>query len=155
MIKSKHGIKKSIFADNIGIDLMVSGDFGELLLAYYFAKQKLHVIVAKSAGFDLLVKDPMGKIFKKNKLIGISVKTRQQNSFSLDLDKDIFKLERAAKVWDFIPYFCFVTPHEAWVFPLKVASDRRVRTKVGRVSLSKIKKLKKVKRLHFDWGIKS
>ena len=148
MTKGKTG-----FAENIGTDVMVSGDFGELLLAYYFVKKKLHVIIAQSVGFDLLVKDKKGVILPKNKLIGISVKTRQQKSYSIDLRSDRIKLKKASKIWKFIPYFCFISPLEAVIFPLNAAFIKYAKTDTGWISLPRLKKIKSDKKIHFKWRI--
>lgn len=142
------------FADNIGNDTMVSGKFGELLIAYYFVKQKLHVILANSVGFDLVVKDRKGKFFIKDRLIGINVKARQSKSISLDLEKDISKLKKASRIWNFLPYFGFVSPAEVLIFPSKIVSHSEVRTKGRRISSSKIKNLKRKDVIHFSWEIK-
>jgi len=112
VIMPKQTLKGISIPSISGIDELVSGDFGELLVSYYLVKKKLHVIVAKSEGFDLLVNDTRGLLFEKDKLIGISVKTRQKRSLCLDLDIASDKLKRATKIWKFIPYFCYVTPCE-------------------------------------------
>jgi len=141
------------FAANIGEDIMVSGEFGEALLAYYFVKKKLHIIMARSVGFDLIAKDTKGKIFPKNKQIAISVKSRQSESFSIRLDDDIKKLKNQSKIWKLEPYFGFVTPKEALIFPVKLANHPKVRTKGNMVSFPNLKKLKSKEIIHLEWNI--
>jgi hypothetical protein len=137
-----------------GIDELVSSDFGELLVSYYLVKKKLHVIVAKSEGFDLLVNDTRGLFFEKDRLIGINVKTRQKRSLCLDLTKSYEKLKRAAKIWKFAPYFCFVSPHEVILFPADLSKDSRVKTGANLVSSSRLKQLKDKRVIYFQWGIR-
>ncbi len=136
------------------IDELVSGDFGELLVSYYLVKKKLHVIVAKSEGFDLLVNDTRGLFFEKDRLIGISVKTRQKRSICLDLHIASEKLHRAAKIWKFIPYFCFVTPRDVTIFPAELARDARVKTGARLVSSARLRALKDRRIIYFKWGIR-
>lgn len=137
-----------------GVDELVSGDFGELLVSYYLVKKRLHVIVAKSEGFDLLINDTKGFLFEKDKLIGISVKTRQKSSLCLDLRKAYDKLKNAAEVWKFMPYFCFVTPREVIIFPADMVKDHRVKTGANLVSSARLKTLKDKRIIYFEWGIK-
>ena len=137
-----------------GIDELVSGDFGELLVSYYLVKKKLHVIIAKSEGFDLLVNDTKGLLFEKDRLVGISVKTRQKRSLCLDLEIASEKLKRAAKIWKFIPYFCFVTPREVIIFPLQMANDSRVKTEANLISFARLKRIKDKRIIYFGWEIK-
>lgn len=146
-------LKGISFLPVAGIDAMGTGDFGELLVSYYLVKKRLHVIVAKSEGFDLLVNDIEGKLFEKNRLIGISVKTRQKRSLCLDLEAGVDKLKEAAEIWKFIPYFCFVTPREVIIFPSEFASDRRVKTGANLVSFARLKRLKDKRIIYFRWQI--
>jgi hypothetical protein len=137
-----------------GIDELVSADFGELLVSYYLVKKKLHVIVAKSEGFDLLVNDTRGLFFEKDRLIGISVKTRQKRSLCLDLRIASEKLHRAARIWKFIPYFCFVTPRDVTIFPAELVRDERVKTGAHLVSSARLRGLKDKRVIYFQWGIR-
>ncbi len=137
-----------------GVDELVSGDFGELLVSYYLVKRKVHVIVAKSEGFDLLVNDTRGFIFEKDRLTGISVKTRQKNSICLDMGKAFEKLKIAAKIWKFLPYFCFVTPREVIIFPAVMVKDNRIKTGANLVSFARLKALKDKRIIYFEWGIR-
>ncbi len=137
-----------------GIDELVSGDFGELLVSYYLVKKKLHVIVAKSEGFDLLVNDTRGLFFEKDTLIGISVKTRQKRSLCLDLTIAYDKLKSAARIWKFAPFFCFVTPIEVILFPADISKDNRAKTGANLISSAKLKNLKDKRIIYFKWGIK-
>jgi hypothetical protein len=137
-----------------GIDELVSGDFGELLVSYYLIKKKLHVIVAKSEGFDLLLNDTKGLLFEKDRLVGISVKTRQKGSVCLDLEIASEKLKRAARIWKFAPYFCFVTPREVILFPLQIANDSRVKTEANLVSFARLKRIRDKRIVYFKWEIK-
>ena len=154
VIMPKQTLKGISIPSISGIDELVSGDFGELLVSYYLVKKKLHVIVAKSEGFDLLVNDTRGLLFEKDKLIGISVKTRQKRSLCLDLDIASDKLKRAAKIWKFIPYFCYVTPSEVIIFPADLAKDSRVMTGANLVSSARLKTIKDNRIIYFQWGIK-
>jgi hypothetical protein len=137
-----------------GIDELVSGDFGELLVSYYLVKKRLHVIVAKSEGFDLLVNDTEGLLFAKDRLIGISVKTRQKSSLCLNVGIASEKLLRAAKIWKFVPYFCFVTTRDVTIFPAELARDPRVKTGANLVSTARLRALKDSRIVYFQWGIK-
>jgi|GEM_PF-4967346 len=137
-----------------GVDELVSGDFGELLVSYYLVKRKVHVIVAKSEGFDLLVNDANGFLFEKDRLIGISVKTRQKGSLCLDLRKAYSRLRTAAKIWKFVPYFCFVMPREVIIFPAEMTKDTGVKTGANLVSSARLKTLKDKRIIYFEWGIK-
>lgn len=137
-----------------GMDELVSADFGELLVSYYLVKKKLHVIIAKSEGFDLLVNDTRGLFFEKDRLVGINVKTRQKRSICLDLRTATEKLHRAAKIWKFIPYFCFVTPRDVTIFPADLARDTRVRTGAHLISSARLRSLKDKRIIYFKWGIR-
>jgi hypothetical protein len=137
-----------------GIDELVSGEFGELLVSYYLVKKKVHVIVAKSEGFDLLVNDRNGLFFEKDKLIGICVKTRQKHSICLDLSIAYEKLMRASEIWKFEPYFCFVTPREVLIFPSDFAKDSRATTNSNLVSSARLRHIKNKKIKVFRWEIK-
>lgn len=132
---------------------MVSGEFGEALLAYYLVKKGLHVIFARTVGFDLLVHDKKGTIFNKGTTLAISVKSRKSKSFSMNLEKDIEKLGKQCKIWGFKPYFGFVTPTEAIIFPMSVANIERVRTLSGRVSFPLLKQIVSSRIVDFEWGI--
>jgi len=152
---SKKEQLRGIFISSIsGIDELVSGDFGELLVSYYLVKKKLHVIVAKSEGFDLLVNDTTGFLFEKDSLMGMCVKTRQKRSVCLNLGIAYEKLLRASKIWKFNPYFCFVTPGEVIIFPAEIAKDSRVKTGANLVSFARLKKLKEKRIIYFKWEIK-
>lgn len=137
------------FAENIGEDVMVSGKFGEALLAYWLVKQKLKVIFANTVGFDLLVVDKKKKIFSSRRMIGISVKARQQNSPSFgkaQVESWIKKMNDAEKSWDLEPYFCLITSKEILLFPVEIAKNKSTRTYNGRLSFSKIRNLKSMHR---------
>lgn len=147
--------KKGKYDANIGEDVKISGDFGESLLAYYFVKNKLHVIMARTVGFDLIIKDPNGKILPKNKLIAINIKSRQSKSFSLRLEKDMKNLEKSSKIWGLMPYFGFVTPEEVKIFPLKLAKEcKEIKTKANMISFPKLKRLNSKELISFKWEIK-
>lgn len=136
------------------VDELVSNDFGKLLVSYYLVKKGLHVIIAKSEGFDMLVNDRKGLIFEKDKPVGINVKTRQKNSPCLDMDIPIVKLKNAASIWKFLPYFCFVTPHEVLIFPMEFAQDKRIKTKTALVSFARLRQLRDKRIIYFSWAIK-
>jgi hypothetical protein len=60
----------------IGSEAMLSGDFGESFIAYLLSKEGIEVARASTVGFDIFAIDANGKIFPKDKIVGISVKAR-------------------------------------------------------------------------------
>ncbi|MEK6943694.1 MAG: hypothetical protein AABX00_06540 [Nanoarchaeota archaeon] len=133
------------FHTNIGEDVLISGEFGESLLAYRLVKKNMHVIMARTAGFDLVVKDINGKTFSKKRNIAISVKTQTRNSWSKNLKKDYKKLKKISKIWGFKPYFAFITRHNIIVFPAELSKNKKIQTPTGNVSVSLLKKLEQAK----------
>lgn len=85
----------------------IVGDFGEGVLAYFLTKKGLNVIRADTVFFDLIVRDPYGKLFQKDKIIGISVKIRSSGG-TIPFDKDFKKLKKCTKKWNVVPYICFM-----------------------------------------------
>ena len=130
------------YHSNIGEHVKISGEFGETILAYCLAKEYLHVIVARSAGFDLVVKDTKGKIFPKSKTIAISVKTSKGKSWSKNLKKDYEIFKNYSKIWNYEPYFAFVTSKDIILFPAKLSKYKEVTTPKGSVSAPKLRNYK-------------
>jgi len=133
------------FHSNIGEDVIISGEFGESLLAYRLVKKNMHVIMARTAGFDLVARDPTGKIFAKTKNIAISVKTQTRRSWSKNLRRDYKKLKKSSNIWGFEPYFAFITRKDMIVFPARLSKSKGVQTKNGDVSVSSLRVLEKSK----------
>ena len=133
------------FKANLGSDLMITSDFGEALVGYYLVKKDLFVVRANTEGCDLFVLDKKGIVFKnrknKNRMIGIEVKTRQSNSPSFKFDG--WNLSYSSKKWNFEPYLSIVTRNEILIIPLYLCKSRKIRTGKRRISLPRIRKLKK------------
>lgn len=116
---------------NAGKNAMVSGRFGEAYVSYLLVKRRIvDVVPANTAGFDLFAIDKKGKTFTKNKIVGISVRTRMhQSRFPLSSKK----LARAAKTWGIEPWIAVVSRHySAILAPLKNAKKLRGRFKINR-----------------------
>ena len=85
------------------------GDFGEYALAYFLTKKGIHVMRADTVFFDIIVKDPKGIIFKKNKITGISVKIRdrtQSTSTCTIPHTDFTRIKEYGKKWNIEPWMC-------------------------------------------------
>ena len=69
--------KKTLKANlRIGSDALLSGEFGESFVAYLLSKNDIEVVKVNTVGFDLFAIDSAEKIFPRNEIVGISVKTR-------------------------------------------------------------------------------
>jgi len=62
----------------IGLEAMLSTDFGESFIAYLLSKEGVDVVRASSVGFDLLAVDKNGKISLKIKLLAYLLKLVSQ-----------------------------------------------------------------------------
>jgi len=82
----------------------VSAEFGEALVAYLLAREGVEVIRGPTKGFDLFARDRQGRIFQsKDKLIGISVKTRllkEKFEYSSTVPIDSKKVSEAREIWN-------------------------------------------------------
>lgn len=146
------------FKDNLGSDLMITSEFGEYLLGYYLVKKGCFVVRANTEGCDLFVMDKKGDVFKKkkNSMVGIEVKTRQ--NFAPSFMWDSFNTLLSKKEWNFKPYLAIITPKEIAIIPVELTKSRRIQTKRGAISLSKIKNLRfnqkfRNKIILLDWRI--
>jgi hypothetical protein len=90
------------------------GTAGEFLAAFLLsARWDMEVVIADSEGFDLLARDPTGKLPGKHTK-AISVKSRvRKDAKSLTFNiRDSYRLLcREARKWDAEPYFAFVAFH--------------------------------------------
>ena len=89
----------------------IVGNFGEYVLAFYLAKKGINVIRADTHFFDLIVKDTSGRVFKKNDIIGISVKFRDRTLTTSTCTipyKEFESVVKFGKKWKFEPYFCHI-----------------------------------------------
>jgi hypothetical protein len=81
----------------------INGKFGEYLVAALVARQGIAVTHAPTEGFDLFAVDHSGVVFSpRNKLIGISVKTRLiKGNYFIDgtVGVDADKLKKAGQIW--------------------------------------------------------
>jgi|SRR3989344_2985539 len=86
----------------------IVGDFGEYALAYYLTKKGVHVIRVDTVFFDLIMKDPNQEISNiPNKIIGISVKTRDRSNTTPSCTiqiKDYNKIEQFGEKWNIQPW---------------------------------------------------
>jgi len=82
----------------------LSAEFGEALVAYLLAREGVEVIRGPTMGFDLFAIDRQGRIFQsKDKLIGISVKTRllkRKQYYSSTVPIDSKKVFKAREIWN-------------------------------------------------------
>ena len=146
----------SKFKANLGSDIMITSEFGEYLLGYYLVKKGCFVVRANTEGCDLFVMDKTGIVFKnkKNKMIGIEVKTRQNPSTSFMWDG--YNTSISQKEWNFKSYLAIVTPKDIILIPFELIKSKRIKTDRGAISISKIKRLKfnqklKNKIIILDW----
>lgn len=81
----------------------INADFGEALVAYLLARERVEVIRGPTVGFDLFAMDRQGKILRpENKLVGISVRTRLLKGnfeYSATVPIDSETVHNAEKVW--------------------------------------------------------
>ena len=80
----------------------ISGDFGEAFVAWLLAKDGVQVVRAKTVGFDLFAIDPNGRYFDKDKIVGISVKTRiskEHRRFVPTIPIHSEKIKQAQRIW--------------------------------------------------------
>jgi len=124
------------FKKNIGSDVMLSGNFYELLVAFSLVKKDLQVIRADSVAFDLLVVDEKNKVFKHNN-IGISVKGREsKDNFSMPFKElKIPALNKQCKIWNFEPYYAFVSLSNICFIPLVEVIKLKKKSKIKSLSL--------------------
>ncbi len=142
----------------IGIEAMRSGDFGESFVAYLLSKKGVDVVRASTVGFDLFAIDPVGGIFPKNKIVGISVKTRiskTHNKFVPTIPIGESKIRSSMKRWRIEGYVGLVVRSQeeksfaVFLFPiknLKKLSGRAKRKDV--VAVSKLDGNRFVNRLY-------
>lgn len=86
----------------IGMEAMLSTDFGESFIAYLLSKEGVDVVRASSIGFDLFAVDKNGKIFPKGKIACISVKTRiskRYRKYRPTIPVGSKKLMAATEIW--------------------------------------------------------
>lgn len=86
----------------VGGGSLISGDFGESLVAFLLAKEGIDVVRASTIGFDLFAIDHGGRILKKDTMVGISVKMRVSQGASryeptIPIGSD--KIEEAKRIW--------------------------------------------------------
>ncbi len=88
------------------------GVASEYWVAYFLsARWDLEVLIADSKGFDLLVKDPKGRLPGK-RLKAISVKSRVRHKPSnLDINVNYSSLCEETTKWNAEPYFAFLSFH--------------------------------------------
>jgi len=94
-----------------GSEALLSGDFGESFVAYLLAKKGITVARAGTVGFDLLARDHKGNILAKNKISGISVKTRiskRAKRYVPGVPLRSAQTLVAAKRWNAEPYLAVV-----------------------------------------------
>ena len=113
----------------IGMEAMLSADFGESFVAYLLVKEGVDVVRASSIGFDLFAIDSTGEIFPKNKTVCVSVKTRiskRHKSFAPTIPIDEKKLAMAKETWHADAWVGIVVGStssskvlDAFVFPLE------------------------------------
>jgi hypothetical protein len=111
----------------IGSEAIVTGEFGESLVAFLLSKKGIDVAKAGTVGFDLFAIDAVGRIFPKGKIVGISVKTRfgkKHGSFRPTIPIGSAKIVQAQKTWDIDAWVAVVAGSKddmpsAFVFPLE------------------------------------
>lgn len=94
-----------------GSEALISGDFGESFVAYLLSKKGISVARASTVGFDLIARDRKGKVLTKNKISGISVKTRiskRAKRYVPGVPLGSSQTLPAAKKWGMKPYLAVV-----------------------------------------------
>ena len=129
----------------IGSKAIVSGDFGESLVAYLFRKEGIEVVRAKTVGFDLFAIDLTGDILPKNEIIGISVKARITKS-SPTIPVGSSKIQESMKTWKISAWIGIVASggdesFVVFVFPFNEL--RRLRGKSKRLDVVSVAELYK------------
>lgn len=112
---------------NIGSEAIHSGDFGESFITYLLSKKGVNVVRARNIGFDLFAIDSRGKIFQKNKIIGISVKARISKTYKKfvpTIPIGSKQIKNSMKAWKTDAWIGIVVGNKdgslrAFVFPFK------------------------------------
>ena len=103
---------------------MVAGRFGEAFIAQLLAKRGIvDVVQANTEGIDLFAISKKNSFIGKNKIIGISVKTRKNHN---GIPLNYKQMQRAAKTWNIVPWVGIVISNDpqfsdAYLLPLKSA----------------------------------
>jgi hypothetical protein len=87
------------------------GNFGEYLIAWYFrSKFGIETAIVKGKGIDLLCKDKEGRLFSKDQLVAVSVKTRARSEAGIkdNVTVNWTKIKEASENWSAFPYFAYV-----------------------------------------------
>jgi hypothetical protein len=117
----------------------MAGDFGEHLVGVILAKSGIAVAHAPMEGFDLIALDKKGVFLTKERLVGISVKTRLQrdNYISADvIDIGADQANKAAQIWQAEPWLAVVCGSigytlEVFLLPYSESSNFRGKTRSG------------------------
>lgn len=95
--------------DRISEASRIVGDFGEMALAYYLTKKKIHVMRVNTVFFDLMVKDRSKHVFDTDKIVGLSVKLRDRSETTSTCTiqiKEFESIKNFAQKWNVEPWFC-------------------------------------------------
>ena len=90
------------------------GTGGEFFTAFLLsAHWGMEVLIADSEGFDLLAKDPKGRLpGKQTKAISVKSRVRKDDkSLTFNIENSRRSLCREAKAWNAEPYFAFLAFH--------------------------------------------
>jgi hypothetical protein len=126
----------------------IAGDFGEHLVGVLLAKRGIAVAHAPMEGFDLIALDKRGVLLTKDKLIGISVKTRllKDNEYSAHtIQTGADQANKAARIWQAEPWLAVVCGSvgytlEAFLLPYSVSQNFRGKTRSsGLVSVTALR----------------
>jgi hypothetical protein len=87
----------------------IVGNFGEMALAFYLTKKRIHVMNVNTVFFDLMARDKGKHVFNTDKIVGISVKLRDRSETTPSCTiviNDFERIKEFARKWNVEPWFC-------------------------------------------------